>query len=113
MLRNIGLALTIGVATAAVPVAATTNYNATLSGLQQTIKNDSGASGIGLATLSTDENIFMTKLSWKGLAGPAQAAHVHCCALPGDDAPVAFSLDPAAVETGSLFRSVDLTALST
>ena len=93
---------------------AATLFTTTLSGANETIPNASTATGTGTLTLATDQNSLSLFLSWSGLTGgPATGAHIHCCALPGANGPVAIDFGPPAVATGSLTRSYDLTLVGT
>jgi hypothetical protein len=101
------------VATAMPAQAATLFKAAPLSGANETVPNASTATGGGTLLLSDDMNTINVFLSWSGLTGPATGGHVHCCALPGANGPVAIDFGPAAAATGSLTRVYDLTLAST
>ena len=97
-----------------VPATAATFYTTRLSGANETTPNTSTATGIGNLLLSDDQNSVTLFLSWAGLnGGPATGAHIHCCALPGANGPVAIDFGPPSATTGSLSRTYDLTLLST
>ena len=101
-------------AAAATPATAATLFGTTLSGLNEATPNNSTATGSGNLTLATDQNSISLFLSWTGLnGGPATGAHIHCCALPGANGPVAIDFGPPNVVTGSLSRTYDLTLLAT
>lgn len=110
MIRNLSLAVLL--CGAAVPAAAAT-YSTTLSGANETLPNASPATGFGTLYLTPDQNTIFVNLSWTGLTAPAAAGHVHCCAAQGANAPVAIGFSPAALITGSLSASYDLTLLAT
>jgi hypothetical protein len=93
--------------------AATLFKSAPLSGANELVPNPSTATGGGTLLLSADQNTVNIFLSWAGLTGPAVGAHVHCCALPGANGPVAIDFGPPSVATGSLTRTYDLTVAST
>lgn len=100
-------------AAVATPASAATTFTTSLSGANETVPNASTATGTGSLTLADDANSISLVLSWSGLiGGPATGAHIHCCALPGANAPVAIDFGPPAVTTGSLTRSYDLTLAS-
>ena len=100
-------------AATAVPASAATTFTTTLSGANETMPNMSTATGTGSLTLSDDMNSVSLFLSWAGLTGgPATGAHIHCCALPGANGPVAIDFGPPSVTTGSLSRTYDLTSLT-
>jgi hypothetical protein len=93
--------------------AATLFRSAPLSGANETVPNPSTATGGGTLLLSDDQNTVNIFLSWAGLTGPAVGAHVHCCALPGANGPVAIDFSPPSAATGSLTRTYDLTLAAT
>jgi hypothetical protein len=101
------------VATAIPAQAATLFKAAPLSGANETVPNPSTATGGGTLLLSDDQNTINVFLNWVGLTGPAVGAHVHCCALPGANGPVAIDFGPPSTSTGSLTRTYDLTLAST
>ncbi len=65
-------------------------FSANLSGSQETIPNNSTATGIGSVLLNDAENQITVNLSWIGLTAPATAAHIHGAAAQGSNAPVLF-----------------------
>lgn len=98
----------------ATPAHAATLFKAApLSGLNETAPNPSTATGGGTLLLSDDMNSIDVFLSWTGLTGPASGGHVHCCALPGANGPVAIDFGPAAAASGSLSRTYNLTLAAT
>ena len=101
------------VAVTTAPAAAATMFSTTLSGANETLPNNSAATGSGTLLLSTNQNSVNVFLSWNGLTGPATGGHVHCCAFQGADGPVAIDFGPSPVATGSLTRSYDLTVAGT
>ena len=65
----------------------TINYSAVLSGAGENPPNASPATGFAYYTLTGD--ILTINISFTGLTGGnAAAAHIHCCALAGTNAPV-------------------------
>jgi hypothetical protein len=63
------------------------NYVALLSGSGENPPNASTATGIASYLLTGD--ILQIHITFSGLTGgPAAAAHIHCCAAPGTNAPV-------------------------
>lgn len=106
-------ALALAATATATPAAAATLFATTLSGLNETVPNNSTATGSGTLGLSTDQNSVDIFLQWAGLTGPATGGHVHCCAAQGANGPVAIDFGPAAAATGSLTRTYDLTLAST
>jgi hypothetical protein len=77
-----------GMAGITIPAAADTiNYTASMNGANEVPPNASTATGF--ATLSLDGDLLGIHIEYAGLIGgnPA-AAHIHCCAPPGTNAPV-------------------------
>jgi len=69
--------------------ASTISFNVTMTGSQEVPPNASTAIGNALVTVDDVANSVFVSLSFSGLVGgPASAAHIHCCALPGVIAPV-------------------------
>jgi hypothetical protein len=67
--------------------ASTMTYTATLMGANEVPPNGSTASGFATFTLNGD--LLTVDVTFSGLTGgPAAAAHIHCCAAPGTNAPV-------------------------
>jgi hypothetical protein len=68
---------------------ASTLFVANLDGAQE--PDASTATGFGTVLLNDAMNQITVDLSFTGLiGGPATAAHIHCCALPGTNAGVLF-----------------------
>jgi hypothetical protein len=64
-------------------------FTATLNGAQE--PTASTATGFGTVILDTAQTMITVDESWTGLiGGPATASHIHCCAIPGVNAPVLF-----------------------
>lgn len=105
--------LATAAAAIAAPAAADSLFRGSLSGDQETVPNDTTATGEGLVRLSDDQNFIDVSLSWVGLVAPAAAGHIHCCAFLGANGPVAIDLEPVPQITGSIFASFDLTDIST
>lgn len=85
----VATAVGLGGVSAATNVAtAQTSWGAALAGSAQVPSNPS--TGSGFAVLSLAGNLLTVNVQWTGLTGgPAQAAHIHCCVLPTDNATVA------------------------
>lgn len=88
---------------------AATIYTATLSGASEAPPNASTATGSATLTLTGDS--LAVSESFSGLiGGPATAAHIHCCTLPGTNVGVTipFTGFPAAT-SGTYNNTFDLT----
>jgi hypothetical protein len=72
--------------------AVTTTIPVTLDGLQA----ETGSPGTGTATLVLDDvaNTLSVSLTYSGLLYPTIDAHIHCCAVPGEDAPIVIPFMP-------------------
>lgn len=77
-----------GMLSLAAPASADTiSYVAVLNGAGENPPNSSPATGIASYLLT--DNILEIHVTYAGLiGGPASAAHIHCCAAPGANAPV-------------------------
>jgi hypothetical protein len=85
LLTGCALAGMISVATPA--FADTVTYTATLTGAGENPPNESPATG--MATFALTGNVLEVNIIFSGLTGgPAAAAHIHCCAAQGTNAPV-------------------------
>lgn len=102
-------------ATTAMPAAAVTVFNTSLSGANEApMPNTSTATGGGSLVLSDDMNSVDIVLNWAGLiGGPATGAHIHCCSLPGANSAVAIDFGPPSATTGMLTRTYNLTTAGT
>ena len=116
MLKRILLTgpLTLAFLICALPVGANTiTYTAIMTGANEV--PPTGSSATGLASLSLTGDLLTVDVIFSGLTGgTASAAHIHCCALPGNNAPVAipFTSFPSAT-SGSYTNTFDLTLAST
>lgn len=116
MLKRILLTgpLTLAFLICALPVGANTiTYTAIMTGANEV--PPTGSSATGLASLSLTGDLLTVDVVFSGLTGgTASAAHIHCCALPGNNAPVAipFTSFPSAT-SGSYTNTFDLTLAST
>ena len=97
----------------AVQVQAATIYNATLSGATEVPPNASTATGSATLTL-TGDSLAVFEIFSGLVGGPAAAAHIHCCASPGTNAPVAIPFPgfPNAT-SGTYSNTFDLTSAAT
>src|SRR5579871_3149268 len=82
--------------------AATLKFKAHLTGAQEVPPTKSAGSGDLTASLDTSSKAFTYKVTYKGLSGPATAAHFHGPAAPGANAPpVVMVANPASPISGS------------
>jgi hypothetical protein len=90
----------------------TLTFTATMTGSQETPPNASTATGSAFVTLNG--NLLTVHETFSGLiGGPANAAHIHCCALPGASAPVVvpFPAFPPAT-SGTFDQTFDLSTFA-
>jgi hypothetical protein len=74
---------------ASIAGATTITFNVTMTGSQEVPPNASPAIGNALVVVDDVANSVFVSLSFSGLVGgSASAAHIHCCALVGANAPV-------------------------
>jgi hypothetical protein len=76
-------------------------FDATLTGAGENPANASPAVGSLVATLDDVTDLFTIDETFSGLTAPAAAAHIHCCAGPGVNAPVVLNFVGAGFPTGS------------
>jgi hypothetical protein len=118
MSRSILLAATLASSILASPAqAAILVFTTTLSGSNEVPSVSSPGTGTGTVTIDTDANTLQVALSFSGLLGNTTASHIHCCAAPGSNAPVATQVPtfigfPVGVTAGSYNRVFDLTQAS-
>lgn len=94
--------------------AALIHFAASLDGLSEFPPNASPGSGLATAELDTVTHLLDLHVSFSGLTAPTTAAHIHCCALPGVNAPVSVVLTgfPLVVTSGD-FDGLFLLPLTT
>ncbi|WP_310474763.1 CHRD domain-containing protein [Sandarakinorhabdus sp.] len=97
---------------AASPATATT-FRGTFSGANEVPVRASAGTGIGDFRISDDNRFATVQINFTGVTGPLRAAHIHCCALPTANGPVAIDFAPPAISSGSISRLFDLTLGST
>ena len=87
-------------------------YTAALNGASES--PPTGSSATGNAVLTLGGNSLSVNVSFAGLiGGNAQAAHIHCCTLPGTNIPVAVGFPGfPATTSGTYQRTFDLTEAS-
>jgi len=102
-----------GLACITIPATADTiTYTASMSGANEVPPNASTATGF--ATLSLDGNLLGIHIEYAGLIGgnPA-AAHIHCCAAPGTNAPVWVPFANFPTTTSGIYdTTIDLSTFS-
>jgi hypothetical protein len=70
--------------------AAVLDFSTTLLGSSEVPPVITGATGTASVELDTTAQTLFVSETFSGLiGGPATAAHIHCCALPGNNADVA------------------------
>lgn len=92
--------------------AAPITYTAVLNGASEV--PPTGSPATGMATYVLDGNMLSVNITFSGLVGgPAMAAHIHCCAPIGTNAPVVvpFAGFPAAT-SGSYSNIFDLSTFA-
>lgn len=86
-------------------------FTAVLSGANEDPPHATAATGFGSFTLSGD--LLTVKLTFSGLSAPALAAHLHCCAAIGSDAPVVLPFaDFPAATSGSISQTYNLSTFA-
>ena len=87
------LAITVVLAALAVPAdAAIMKWDGTLTGAQENPPLAVSGTGFGTVTFDDTTNLLSIALSWTGLTGDGQQAHIHCCAT-GPTANAGIALD--------------------
>ena len=86
----------------------------TLSGANEVPPNASPGTGFVVVIVDTTAHTMLVQATFSGLTSGVTAAHIHCCAPPGMNAPVAtttptFAGFPSGVTAGSYFNILDLT----
>ncbi len=94
---------------AAPSFATTFTYTATLNGSNEV--PPTGSAGTGFATYTLTGDLLTVNLSFTGISAPAAAAHIHCCAPLGANAPVVvpFAGFPNAT-SGTYLNTIDLSS---
>jgi hypothetical protein len=92
-------------------------YTASLSGLAESPPNASPATGFATVTYDSSAHTLLVDMDFQDLLADTIAAHIHCCALPGDIAGVATQLPtfvgfPLGVTAGTYLNLFDLTLTS-
>ena len=106
--------LAAGLFVMAVPVqAAIITYQAVLAGANENPPTGSPATGFALVTVDDIANLMEVQVSFQGLTTPNVAAHIHCCAVPPNNAGVAtttptFTGFPSATTSGTYDHTFDL-----
>jgi len=99
---------------ATAPAKADTIFATLMFGSNEVPANASNGFGIAFADLETGGNFLDVALGFAGLSAPASAAHIHCCAAPGSNAPVVLPFTGFPSSTvGTYFNTFDLTTALT
>jgi hypothetical protein len=69
--------------------AAIITYQAVLSGANENLPTGSPATGLAVVIVDDVVNLMEVQVTFAGLTTPNTAAHIHCCALPPNNAGVA------------------------
>src|SRR5215469_7965619 len=87
-------------------------FTGTLTGSGENPPNASPATGFIVVDLHNDGITLDVTESFSGLTVPASAAHIHCCAGPGTNAPVVLNFVgagfPVGVTAGTFAHTFDL-----
>ena len=91
------------------PASAATVFQTTLSGANESPAVITPATGSAMLTLSDDMSTLDLSVNFADLSGPAIMGHIHCCVMPGNNAPVVlpFTAFPS-LATGSYSRMFNL-----
>jgi hypothetical protein len=94
------------------PAHATLVFQTTLTGANEVPPTGSSATGTATVTLENDNHTLDVAETFSGLiGGPATAAHIHCCVLPGGNAPIVLPFPSFPPVTSGMFtQSFDLNA---
>ena len=89
-------------------------FTASLSGANETPANGSAGTGNTVVTWDTATSQMTVNVTFSGLTGTTTASHIHCCAAPPANAPVAtqvpsFTGFPSGVTSGSYSHTFDMT----
>jgi len=87
-------------------------YTANLTGGQEVPPVASPGIGTAFGTYDNVTNVLTLNVSFSGLVSPTLAAHFHCCAPPGENAPVLIGFEgfPPSVTSGAYANSYNLTS---
>ncbi len=98
-LRQLGIPmLVLGIAAVALAPAAqakTTTFRLNMSGLAETPPNTTKGTGSGTVRYNDQTHMLRWYIRYKGLTGPATAAHFHGPAAAGASAPPVVPIDPS------------------
>jgi len=88
-------------------------FQATLSGANEVPANTSPGTGFATVVLDDVLNMLSVDMTFSGLTAPASAAHIHCCAPVGTNAPVRVNFIgqgfPTGVTSGAYSHVFNLT----
>lgn len=110
--------LTVGVLLLSLnATAATVSFTTVLSGANENPANASPGTGNALVVFNDTAHTMFISIDFSGLLSPTTASHIHCCAAPPANAPVAtqtprFVGFPTGATAGHYENTFDLTATS-
>ena len=98
--RRFGMLLTLAASMTCFQANAATIFNINLTGAGEVPPVTTPATASSTVTLSTDQTMLTVNTSFTGLLAGVTGAHIHCCVLPGTNAPVVLNFIPAGFPTG-------------
>jgi len=104
---------TVSLAVASAAEAAVIHFKVDLSGLNENPGNASPGSGSARIDVDTLTNMLAVDVTFADLLGMTTASHIHCCAVPPSNAPVATQVPtfmdfPLGVMSGSYQHTFDM-----
>lgn len=104
---------TVSLAVASTAQAAIIHFQADLSGLNENPANASPGSGSAKIDVDTLTNMMSVDVTFADLISPTTASHIHCCAMPPTNAPIATQVPtfvnfPLGVVSGSYQNTFDM-----
>ncbi len=97
--------------------AAIIHFQVTLSGANENPANNSAGTGFAKIDIDPEGRFMYIDVTFSGLSGPTTASHIHCCAAPTANAPVATQVPtfvnfPLGVTSGSYTNAFDMALAS-
>ncbi|HUL72562.1 MAG TPA: CHRD domain-containing protein [Vicinamibacterales bacterium] len=111
------LLLTLSLVLAARAGATPITYTATLSGLNENPATPSAGTGFATVVFDLAAHSLFVDVTFSGLTGTTTASHIHCCAVPPNNAGVAtitptFTGFPLGVTSGTYSHTYDTSLAS-